>query len=78
MGGSGLNPETHHIKHVMNTVPDAPWLSVQHIKTVLASLSSQTSLTTGMDSFLNERSRVIKIIGVNVYDNRPYINKCIN
>jgi len=40
-------------------VPDASLPSAQHIRTGLASLSSQTSLKRDKDIIWNERSRVI-------------------
>jgi len=48
-----------HTKDVIKMVPDASLLSAQHIKTGLASLSSQTSLKKEMDTIWNERLRVM-------------------
>jgi len=48
-----------HTKDVIKMVPDASLLSAQHIKTGLASLSSQTLLKKEMDTIWNERLRVM-------------------
>jgi len=42
-------------------VPDASLLGAQHIRTGLASLSSQTSFKKEMDTIRNEWSSVINI-----------------
>ena len=42
-GGRGFDPRPLHTKEVIKMVPDASLLSAQHIRTDLASLSSQTS-----------------------------------
>jgi len=52
-------------------VPDASLLGAQHIRTGLASLSSQTSFKKEMDTIRNERSRVTKISWDNLFRNRP-------
>jgi len=41
-GGRGFDPRPRLTKDVMKMVPDAPLLGAQHIRTGLASLSSQT------------------------------------
>ena len=56
---------------VIKMVPDASLLSAQHIRTGLASLSSQTSFKKEMDTIWNERSRVINISWDNLFRNRP-------
>jgi len=43
-GGRWFDPRPRHTKDVIKMVPDACLLSAQHIRTGLASLSSQTSL----------------------------------
>ena len=58
-GGHGFDPRPRHTKDVIKMVPDASLLGAQHIRTGLASLSSQTSLKKEMDTIRNERSRVI-------------------
>jgi len=42
--GRGFDPRPRHTKDVIQMVPDASLLGAQHIRTGLASLSSQTSL----------------------------------
>ena len=68
-GGRGFDPRPPHTKDVIKMVPDASLLSAQHIRTGLASLSSQTSLKKEMDTIRNERSRVINISWDNLFRN---------
>jgi len=56
-------------------VPDASLLGARHIRTGLASLSSQTSFKKEMGTIRNKRSRVVNISCDNLFRNRPYINK---
>jgi len=60
-GGRGFDPRPRYTKDVIKIVPDASLLRAQHIRTGLASLSSQTSLKKRkeMDTIRNERSHVI-------------------
>jgi len=46
-------------------------LGTQHIRTGLASLSSQTTFKKEMDTIRNDRSRVINISWDNLFRNRP-------
>jgi len=52
-------------------VPDASLLGAQHIRTGLASLSSQTLFKKEMDTIRNEQWRVINISWNNLFRNRP-------
>jgi len=53
-------------------VPGASLLGAQHVRTDLASLSSQTSFKKReMDTIRNERTRVINISWYNLFRNRP-------
>ena len=70
-GGRGFDPRPRHTKDVIKMVPDASLLGTQHIRTGLASLSSQTSFKKEMDTIRNERSRVINISWNNSFRNRP-------
>ena len=69
-GGRGFDPRPRHTKEVIKMVPDVVLLSAQHIRTGLASLSSQTSFKKEMDTIWNERSRVINISWDNLFRNR--------
>ena len=71
-GGHGFDPRPRHTKDVIKMVPDASLLGAQHIRTGLASLSSQTSFKKEMDTIRNERSRVIITSWDNLFRNRPY------
>ena len=71
-GGRGFDPRPRHTKDVIKMVPDASLFGAQHIRTGLASLSSQTSFKTKeMNTIRNERSRVINISWDNLFCNRP-------
>jgi len=67
-GGRGFDPRPRHTKDVINKVPDASLLSAQHIRTGLASLSSQTSFKKEMDTIW----RVINISWDNFFRNQPH------
>ena len=73
--GCGFDPRPRHTKDIIKMVPDASLLSAQHIRTVLASLSSQTLFKKEMNTIWNEWSRVINISWDNLFCNRPLINK---
>jgi len=66
------DPRLRHTKDIIKMVPDASLLGAQHIRTGLASLSSQTSFKKkDMDTIQNEWSRVINISWDNLFHNRP-------
>ena len=67
----GSIPDRVIPKTLLKIVPDASLLGAQHIRTGLASLSSQTSFKKEMDTIRNERSCVIYISGANLFRNRP-------
>ena len=69
--GRGFDPRPRHTKDVIKMVPDASLLGAQHIRTGLASLTSQNSLKKEMDTIRNERSSVINISWDNLFRNRP-------
>ena len=62
-------------REVVGSIPDrviyATLLGTQHIRTGLASLSSQTTFKKEMDTIRNDRSRVINISWDNLFRNRP-------
>jgi len=61
----------YDVQMYIKMVPDASLLGAQHIRTGLASFSSQTSFKKKVDTIRNEWSRVINISWDNLFRNRP-------